>query len=603
MKDKKRIGVVTVNLMVGLFAVAVALWIFYCQRYFVLNYHEQVQLFRLDNFYFLSYMSRPGGLVEYTGSFLTQFYCYPAVGSMIIAGISALVVLLFYHICKPTGTIGWLPFLLFIPAVLMFMSFVNIHFNISYAVGVVVALIGCRIYMAFRLPARSFAGLILLTAVYFTAAGNAFLWLVLIVIFEFFERKYKFKYLYLLLLLIWSVLLPWLSRQFIYTVSLADAYFSLTFLKMLFPTWKHQALWLSFPTLYLGWHFIAPLTNRWRFAPWKLLLPNGLLVATYLFFGAQNVYDRNAEILYRMDNEVQQNHWETTLSLSKTYPGRNRLVCYYTNIALARSGQLPYRMFHFKQVGAAGLFFDNEMTYFSMSEVYYQLGMIQEAEHGAFEALLFSPKEPRTRTLRRLVYTHIARRDSINAVKYLNYFKQSPTYRGWAQQQHTNLAYTMADPLFQIPGTPAPCRHADFFIDYALPDQTLQILLNTNPQHRMAFEYLMAYYLLQKDIEKVKWCIDTYYQHFDYPTMPTHYEEALLVYQSLTKSDEGFAKQYPVSNPTRERFKLYNQTFNNAKNNKHLLEQLEKQFGNTYWYYLHFNKPVSLQKNEEKNRY
>ena len=600
---KNRILAVSRKVMLSLFAVFITLWIYGFQRYFVLNYHEQAQLFRFSSFYFYSYINRPGGLSEYIGSFLTQFYFFHLAGSMIIAGITVVVFKLFYGICKKYDDIELFLIIPFIPAILLFMSFMNINFNISYAVGLLFALGGFIFYCSFRPSIRNMIYIPLYTVVYFVAAGNAFLLLALIVIFELFKRKTKYKYLYLLMALSWSVLLPWLVWWKFYTLPLADAFFSLTFIQILFPAWYHQMLWLSIPILFLFCCFAAKRRRQWRMATWKHLLLNCLTIVASLFFGVRSVYDRKAETLYRMESEVQQNNWEITIMLSNTYPGTNRLVSYYTNIALALTGQLPNRMFHYKQVGPVGLFFDNEMTYFTLGEIYYQLGMFVEAEHCAFESLVVSPKEPGARTLHRLTLINIARRDSAAAIKYINFFKQSFAYREWAQQQRKNLSYAMTDSLFSIPDMPVLSRFNDFFLDYYFPDRALLAILKANPQHKMAFECIMAYYMLQKDFEKIKWCMDTFYENFHYPIMPEHYEEAMLVYHAVVQAGEDFFIQYPVGASTREKFAHYNQTFNMAQTNIRYLEHLEKQFGNTYWYYLHFVKPVLLQKNDEKNRY
>jgi hypothetical protein len=83
--------------------------------------------------------------------------------------------------------------------------------------------------------------------------------------------------------------------------------------------------------------------------------------------------------------------------------------------------------------------------------------------------------------------------------------------------------------------------------------------------HRLAFEYLMAYYLLQKDIEQVIWCMNAYLNNFDYKGIPIHYEEALLVYKNLTLAGDEFYDSYPVSAATRDRFDRYAQAYKLAQ--------------------------------------
>jgi tetratricopeptide (TPR) repeat protein len=304
--------------------------------------------------------------------------------------------------------------------------------------------------------------------------------------------------------------------------------------------------------------------------------------------------------------EAQNNHWEAVIALSMKYPTKNRLAIYYTNLALAKTGQIPYRMFHYKQTGVTGLFLDHDLTSSSMwyfSEVYYQLGMTLEAEHCTFEAMMGSPQEPTAQTLQRLIYTNISRRDSATADKYIRFFEHSLAYRSWAKQQRKNLKLAMADPSFTIPGTPEPSRCSEFFINYQYPDHILLKLLQGNPKNRMAFEYLMACNMLEMDFEQVKWCMDTYFKNFDYPAIPVHYEEALMVYQHLKQSNDDSNSPYPISRATRDRYNRYIQAYLASQGSKRNFEQLQKQFGDTYWFYLHFVNPVKLQKKDDNNMY
>ena len=301
--------------------------------------------------------------------------------------------------------------------------------------------------------------------------------------------------------------------------------------------------------------------------------------------------------------EVQHENWEKVSVLSKKYPGYHPFVCYFNNIALAESGQMPYRMFQFSQIGVAGLFPALQMDYFSLrflGEIYYRIGIIPIAERYAFLAMVGNPKEPDTQTLSRLVITNIARRDSATADKYIGYFEHSLFYRKWAQQQRENLSFAMADTSFHISGTPVPRSYNDFFHYSRYPDEALLMLLQSNPTHRMAFEYLMAFYMLQKDIEKTKLCFDNYFWDLGYNDIPTHYEEALIVYQNMTQADNDFYLQYPISQATIERFNRYIQAFQAAQNSKRNFELFQKQFENTYWYYVQFVESSTNQQKDEQ---
>ena len=594
--------------LVFLFAVFAAWWFYVCNRYFVLYYHEQMQLFRFDGLYFRLYLNTPGGISGYLGSFLTQFYYYPVAGSFIIAAILASVYLLFYNVCN-TRRLFFIPF---IPVVLLMMSFMNIYFDMSMALGILFVLIGFKYYMIMSQPVRYIVGLILAAFMYFIAGGNVLLLSLMIIIFEIKHKekehhsKKQYKFLYLMLLFAWSALLPWIFWRIFYIVPLHEAYFALTPANFLFPTVVNNALWLSFPVLYYIGTLTVTKMNTWKLSERKIHIINYLLAFIMIICSVYTVHDRRRELLHQMEFDLQIGNWKSVIAIGKDYPTINRRVCYFTNIALAESGQMPYRMFHYKQIGVTGLFLDRQLNYFSLwncGEIYYRLGMIQEAEHNAFESLLASPKEPNAQALRRLTLTNIARRDSATAEKYLRYFDNSLTYRKWARNQRSHLELAMADSAFHIPDTPIPRRYKDFFINYHQPDYSLLILLESDPNHRLAFEYLMAYYMLQKNIEQTKWCLDSFFENFNYQNIPTHYEEALLVYHNSMQLGDDFFTRYPVSQETRERFSRYAQAYKAVQGSKRNFEQLQRQFGNTYWYYMHFIEPSTLKKNDEQNRY
>ena len=610
--NKYRIHSIAVGTMLFAFAVFAAIWFCLFNRYFVLHYHEQMQLFRFDGLYFRSYLDTPGGLAGYLGSFLTQFYYYPVVGCIIIAAVLSAVFLLSYHIFRNCGNIWQLFFIPFIPAVLLMMSFVNIHFDMSMALGFLFALASFRLYILLSLPVRYIAGLTLVFVLYFIAGGNALLLAVLILIFETIVTKpmkgkdLQKKCLYLLSLFVCLAVLPWIAWQYLYTVPIRAAYFALTPVDFLFPTTTNKVLWLSIPVLYLIWKLMATKINHLKISLWKILVFNSVIVILITSFGAHSAHDGRGETLNRMVYDLQRGKWESVMTLGKNFPSSNRLVCYLTNIALAESGQMPHNMFQYRQIGTSGLFLDWQLTYFAMwysGEIYYRLGMIPEAEHSAFEALSSNERGPKTQTLQRLVLTNIARRDSATADKYLKFFENSFVYRKWAQQQRANLASAMADSSFLIPNMPLMYNFDDFFITYRHPDYALQMLLISNPQHRMAFEYLMSFYMLLKDIEQVKWCLDQFYENFDYPEIPIHYEEVIVAYHNATQADDDIFDQYPVKQTTRDRFEQYIQAFRAAQGSRRNFELLEKQFGNTYWFYVHFINPSTIQSNNEQNRY
>ena len=585
-----------------LFIIFVIIWLLYFSRFSILYHQEQTQLFRFDRLYFYSYIGRPGGLIEYIGSFFTQFYYYPLIGSIIIGGVIAGVFIFFYSICKSAGCIEKAFCIPFISTVIVFAYFLHTAFFMSYSLGFLLFLAVFMLYIKLPQNVRLPIGTALFTVLYLIAGGNAFLLSAMIIIFECLEKKQRFKYLYLLVLVVWSALLPYLALKFLYVTNVRDVYYASTPFISLSATIPKIA-WLSIPVLYLVWRLIAGRVNRLTIKPHKLIILNCLLITGTAIYGIHSTYNSRLEMFQNIAYDVQHGNWENVSALSKKFPETNPFICYFNNIALAESGQMPYRMFQYRQIGVEGLFLDLQLNYFSLwypNEIYYRMGIMPEAERYAFSAMVGNEKEPNAQTLNRLVITNIARRDSATAVKYIGYFERSLAYRKWAQHQRENLSLAMEDTSFNIPGTPTLRHYNDFFGAHRYPDNALLMLLQSDPTHRLAFEYLMAYYMLQKDLEKTKWCFDNFFWDMGYPNIPTHYEEALILYQNAMQTGNYFYLQYPISDTTIERFNRYIQAFNAAQGSKRNFENFQKQFGNTYWYYVHFVESSTNQQGEQE---
>jgi len=105
--------------------------------------------------------------------------------------------------------------------------------------------------------------------------------------------------------------------------------------------------------------------------------------------------------------------------------------------------------------------------------------------------------------------------------------------------------------------------------------------------------------MLQKDIEKAKWCFDNFFWNLGYPDIPTHYEEALILYQNAMQAGNYFYVQYPISHATIERFNQYIQAFNVAQSSRRNIEHFRNQFDNTYWYYVQFVESSTNQHTDE----
>jgi hypothetical protein len=114
--------------------------------------------------------------------------------------------------------------------------------------------------------------------------------------------------------------------------------------------------------------------------------------------------------------------------------------------------------------------------------------------------------------------------------------------------------------------------------------QALSALLEKNSQNRMAFEYLMAWYMLNKRLDKIVENIKRL-NDFSYPQIPRHYEEAMLIYVYGTKKPVYLDGHQP-SPDMRRQIESFSRTFNRyGRNKRAAFRELADVYGDSYLFY------------------
>jgi len=303
------------------------------------------------------------------------------------------------------------------------------------------------------------------------------------------------------------------------------------------------------------------------------------------------VYDRKTEILLGMDHCIQRSDWDGTLKLSSAYPDTNRLVMYFTNLALYKTGHMGDQLFHYPQAGTSGLWLNwknDGATAFFGGEIYYQLAYTNEANRWAFEAMV--AKGPNPRSLKRLTMTNLINGNITLAEKYLRLLNQSLFYRKWVQH-YTDL---LSNPSL-LEKDNEISRYREFLIQSDFFANTnnlnLQALLLNHPENKMAYDYLITSFLLDNNLEGFTRIIKNL-RYYGYTRLPVHFEEALIFYNAYNKSNlipEGFS----LNPGTIKKFQDFASIFVRYGNNPALMEkELKRRYGKTYWYYIHRSKVI-----------
>ena len=262
-------------------------------------------------------------------------------------------------------------------------------------------------------------------------------------------------------------------------------------------------------------------------------------------------------------------------------------------------------LFNYNQLwGQDGLIltrYYNSKILMPISDYYFDLGYIKESRHWAYEALTKYELEPIV--LKRIALSNLILGEYKISRKFLTILSKSVIHRKWANKYLNyinNEELIESDPVIQEKRDLMP-KH-DYYANNNEPEVNLVNLLEDNPKNKMAFEYLIANSLLRHDIGNVIRNLH-YLSELNYPEIPKHIEEAILLYIIFQKGEDIQLKPYQISNMTTERFRRYNNIlYNKHKNNLRAARyDLSKYFGNTFWYYLHYVSPITT-KREIKER-
>jgi hypothetical protein len=566
---------------------------FFSFNKFHLFYLEQTQLFRFSVEYFKPFIEKPGEFVFYLGEFLSQFFVNPFISAGISSLLTAITCFLTHLIFKKIGinTFVWS----FIPALFIAALQSDHQYKVGLTVGVILALLFGYLYLLIKNSTfRFFAGSAGWILLYHLSGGFALLASVLMVLFELFYFKSRTYWVGILIFVFIAVCVPYFGWKFIYLINFRDAWL------YPFPFWGVSRILLFaaflayFPVVILilaGYKKIRKkeiLVVQWNY---KTILAGSIILVSGVVLIEKYAYDPKTEILLGLDHNVQTENWDKVIDLSKSYPGTNKLILYYTNLALYKTGQLSERMFSFPQHGIDGLRLEwkrNEVAPFFGGEIFYQLNYFNEAYRWAFESMVAKGVNPRS--LKRLVLTSLINGHYQIAGKYLNLLDQSMFYKNWATKYRTYITDTTKIQQDQELANKRKfiVKH-DFISDALDYNLGLKELLLEHPDNRMAFEYQMAVFLLNKDI--TNFAANIYrLKELGYRTIPVNYEEALLfcmVYLKKNLVPQG----YSIRPETVQREKDYIAQLSGFGGNRALAaSELYNQFGKTYWYYLHFTE-------------
>ena len=532
-----------------LFGVAVML--FWAVPYMAgLCFQEQYQMFLFDTNYFLERIVLPGGLADYISEFLVQFYYMPVLGGAIIALLLMSIQAISWGLMKQYGMKAVFPgyLLSFVPSIVLWCAMGDQNLLLSFVVALSGALLMGWIHNRFhnRLVKVVFE-LVSTALVYWFLGPVVFLYAALMIGDTLMKGKQNGHILSslgysacLLILTVAWILLTTQSLQYpLYRIFSGLNYYR-------YPgTVSPLPLGVMIWTVVVVFFGMVPDGHAWikKLQQSKVVMALVyVLVIVASWFGIKASFDAMTYDLIDYDFLVRTEQWDKIIEKAEKKPATTPLGVSCVNLALSQKGQLADRLFEFYQNGGEGLFptFTRDMiSPVSTAEIFFRLGMVNDAERYMFEAQEAIPNYRKSaRLTRRIIECEIINGNYQVAAKLLRRLQKTLFYSNWANQTMALLGNEKAINQHPIYGKLRKYREKkqDFLFSDREMDQMLGLLFLNDNHNKMAYEYLVCYELLQRDMEKFM----QYYplgRFVDYDHIPRSFQEILIGNWMKTHSD------------------------------------------------------------------
>jgi hypothetical protein len=559
--------------------------------------------------FFFEFLSHPGGLVEYAGAFLSQLFYIGWAGALVVTIQAWLLSACFGCILKAVN-LPHLRLLRFIPPILLLITYTQYTYHFITTMAFLVTLVFVCLYLRITQSLTSnnsrLIVVLILSVILYTIAAGAYI--IFAVLCAMYELLYKRQYLLGLVCLLSAAAIPYVEGVLIFGVSIINAYSDLSPLSWKILSFDNRRkliaiifiLYSLLPLTMLAsgfWQIIrnSKIINRLNPLPAKMkfninspvltwIIESLVLLAialTAVFFS----YDKEKKTVFLTDFYASRKMWPQLLRAAQRYPD-NYFVAHAVNRALYHTGRLSNDMLSWPQNPATLFLSTKKYQHASCkkSGIYLDIGLLNMAENALTESMEGLGERPSI--LQGLALINMAKANYDSARIYLGALSKTLFYDDWANNY---LELMKSDPDMSEDQEIQRLRSVSMEKDYGYTslkniEVTLLQLLEKNRQNRMAFEYLMSWYMLNGRLDKFVQNLERL-DDFGISQFPRLYEEAMLIYVfSVRKPVNLYGRQ--ISTESRQRFERFNQIMNNyGKNKQAAFNKLAKDYWNSYFFY------------------
>jgi len=564
-----------------------------------LEYHSCGPYFYRQRAFLESFLGRPGGLANYAGVFLAQLNCLSWLGALVFV-VSECMVFVAALLClariggRTPGFVALVPLFVFL---LLRNRYGCPVAAMSIGLLLALAVSAAHLSLPWRRPWLLTAVSGLISGLLFFLAGfwSALLFAVLCCLFVFIQMQNWPAGLSCLALALAAPLVaigagsleiaglvnPWPQRvDWVLAAALYASVPVAAAVLALLPKPAGAPPAIPQPALQES-AAPAPWPDRWLRAAWR---GQAVVVSAFLLGGAALwlTFDRRQKLLAEIDYHASCGQYEAVLAAARQvkvldHPARIRLL-----LALYHTGRLAEELFSFhsmiEEAPLEGVGGDSR----ALSQLLFELGLVNDAEHMAHEALEMEGDRPDL--LRLLARINLLKDRPQAAQVFLNVLSLIPF-----QGERANAAWPTVEPQMSAAERAFLARMRARGLTNDLPHDGLPMgtlldgLLASHPTNQMAFEYQMAYYLMEPDLKEAVERLRLL-DNFNYARIPRPYEEALLLYQQVARVQVEL-KSRTIRPETAERFRQFREAVRQFKGTAEDQAAMTANFGDTYWYY------------------
>lgn len=222
----------------------------------------------------------------------------------------------------------------------------------------------------------------------------------------------------------------------------------------------------------------------------------------------------NAEGTLVKELDYYRNHamWDAILAVPDLPSSQVPIYANYQNLALAAKGCLAEEFMQHGQTGPTGLQqvwqglqFESDL----LSDIFMVQGHVAMAQKMAFIAMQYNADLMHGRLMLRLIETNLILKEDRVAEKYICLLEQTYAYAERAREYRKFVGHpelVSADPYL---GELQRCTEGCDIATNDLVDGLLQIC-RANPEHKAAFDYLGAYFIMSNDLEGFRRFLDDF---------------------------------------------------------------------------------------------